>query len=82
MVDKKEGQRKSNRERFEKLAELRVNKVIDQLRLIGNLSDKRHYEYTEQEKKKIILAINNEFNKTKTRFEESSKKIGEFKLRD
>ena len=81
-MTEKEKNIKSKRERFEKLAELRVNRVIDQLRLIGNLSDKRHYDYTAADIKKINSAIDKEVKNTKQRFEQSSAKVGEFKLRD
>ena len=47
------------REKFVRLANNRVNIVLDKLRLIGNLSDKRYYEYTDQDVKAIISSIQN-----------------------
>ena len=44
----------NKREKFKRLANTRVNVVLDKLRLIGNLSDKRHYEYDEKHVKAIF----------------------------
>jgi hypothetical protein len=43
-------------ERFERLAEYRVNKVLDQIRIIGNLAHPQ-YEFTPEQVEKIIVAI-------------------------
>ena len=81
--DIKKNNIKAKRERFKALAERRVNYVIDKLRLIGNLSDKRHYEYTTKDKDKIISAIQKELTNVKTRFNSSSsKKDSGFTLED
>lgn len=66
--------KKAKRERFKSLAERRVNYVIDKLRLIGNLSDTRHYEYTNKDKDLIIAALQKELNNVKSRFQSSSSK--------
>ena len=42
--------------KFLELAETRVNKVLEGMRLIGNLSNKRNYDYTDDQIKKIFLA--------------------------
>lgn len=67
------------RERFEKVASNRVQKVIDFLGLIGNCSNKNNYEYTEKDVELMFKEINRavkearilfdkELNKTKTGF--------------
>ena len=43
--------------KFKDLAEKRVNAVLDKLRLIGNLSDTRYYEYTKDDARKIISSM-------------------------
>ena len=53
---------------FERLAEKRVNEAIKKLRLIGNLANKRNYEYTDQHVKKIIVALEVEFGILKSKF--------------
>lgn len=57
-----------NREKFVALAEKRVARAIKDLRLIGNLSNRSNYSYTDQDAKKIINALNNEIKTLKKRF--------------
>tara|TARA_B100000989_G_C19358506_1_gene392208 strand:+ start:221 stop:502 length:282 start_codon:yes stop_codon:yes gene_type:complete len=57
-----------NRERFLKLTNKRVNGAINQIRLVGNLSDKRYYNYSEEEAKLLLSAIRKELKKTEERF--------------
>ena len=64
---------KSKREKFVELANKRVTSAIDKLRLIGNLSDKRYYEFTEKDTKQIFDALSKEFNSIKTKFMSNSK---------
>ena len=68
-------------DKFIVLANNRVNKVIKQLKLVGNLSNKSHYDYSEEDAKKIILAIESEVKNLKQKFIKNKKnKLGEFKL--
>ncbi len=71
--------RSKKRERFEKVASNRVQKVIDFLDLIGNCSNKNNYEYSEKDVELMFKEINRavkearvmydkELNKTKTGF--------------
>lgn len=62
-----------NRQRFLKLTNNRVNAAINQIRLVGNLSDKRYYDYSEEEAKSIINTLKKELKKTENRF--SSQKL-------
>ena len=61
--------------KFIELAEKRVNKVIKQLNLIGNLANKSNYTYNSAQANKIISRLNSELNEVKSRFKrnESSK---------
>mgnify|MGYP001180065889 CR=1 FL=1 len=54
--------------RFKKLAKNRVNSATSYLRLIGNLANKSHYEYTEAEVRKIILHLRNELDRLQAKF--------------
>ena len=67
--------KEEKRAKFTRLANNRVNIVIDKLRLIGNLSDKRYYDYTDQDVKAIINSIQKEFSSVKNRFEKNKKSI-------
>jgi hypothetical protein len=58
-----------NRERFVDLAQKRVNKTVNDIRLIGNLSNKTNYSYTEEDVKKIYGALKTALDEMKVRFE-------------
>lgn len=61
-----------SRERFIILAEKRVTKVIKGIRLVGNLSNKTNYSYTDEHVKKIISTLEAEIRKLRQRFETQS----------
>lgn len=56
-------------DRFRRLAEKRVNDLLDKFRLVGNLSDRRNYDYTEDQAKQIIRALESELKDLKSRFQ-------------
>jgi hypothetical protein len=64
--------------KFERIAERRVSEVLNKLRLVGNLSDRRNYSYTDDHVREIFDAIESEFRATKARFraEEQSGSVG------
>ncbi len=66
-------------ERFQRIAESRTNRIIDQLRLLGNCSNRSNYEYSEDEVKKIFSAIESEIRAQKSRFASVSR-TGRFSL--
>lgn len=57
-----------SREKFVNLAEKRVTKTIKNLRLIGNLSNRTNYSYTEKDVKKIISTLDSEIRNLKQKF--------------
>jgi ABC-type Fe3+-hydroxamate transport system substrate-binding protein len=59
----------TRRQRFVRLANKRVNRAIKTFRLIGNLSNRTHYEYTDEDVKKIIKMLDDELRAAKQRFE-------------
>ena len=59
---------RDRREKFVDLATKRVNKVIGQLRLVGNLSNRSAYEFTDEDAKKIVKAIQKEVEAVKAKF--------------
>ena len=65
-------------ERFKRVAETRTNAVLDKLRILGNLSNKQMYSYSEKDINKIFAAINKQVRETKARF--NSQKQAKFKL--
>lgn len=74
--------REHDREKFVGLANSRVNKAIRAIHLIGNLSNRSNYDYTEEDVNKIFRALNDELAASKRRFELASKKAPDsvFKL--
>ena len=63
-MDRKNEKRQS----FKRLANKRVNRVLKDLRLIGNLSNTQNYTYTDSDAKLILGAIEKEINLVKSRF--------------
>ena len=68
--------------RFERIAEKRVSDVLKKMQLIGNLSNKNNYEYTDKHVKQIIDSLENELKILKSKFsEESNEKTTEFRFK-
>lgn len=61
-----------NKEKFVELANSRVNKAIKFIKLVGNLSNRSHYTYTEQQVSQIISALDKEVKIIKNKFMDSS----------
>ena len=71
---------RNRRAKFKTLANNRVNKARQTLKLIGNLSNKRHYDYDEVDAKKILKALEEELKAVKQKFNKSTNTNGKFKL--
>ena len=74
---------KSNKvksDKFRELARSRVNRAISMIRLIANLSNKAHYDYSTDQQKKIFLALENEVKKAKSKFNSNRQGTDEFSL--
>ena len=56
------------KERFERLAEKRVNEVVKKLRVLGNLSNKRNYYYDESHLKQMFNVLDSEIKDLKDKF--------------
>ena len=55
-------------EKFKKLAEQRMNRCIKLLRLIGNLSNRSHYQYSSKDAQSITNALTQEVQTIKAKF--------------
>lgn len=53
------------KENFKRIAESRTNKILNSISLLGNLSNKSYYEYTDEQIAAIFDAIEEELNKQK-----------------
>lgn len=69
------------RDKFVILAEKRVNKVIKDMQLIGNLSNKNNYQYTDADVELIFKALENSIRDLKSKFKPLKNSTGlSFKL--
>ena len=57
--------------KFVELANKRVNKALKDLKLIGNLANTKNYEYTEEQAKKILKALQKELDNVKHNFQDA-----------
>jgi len=71
---------RDKQKKFVQLAEARVNSVLKNIELIGNLSNKRNYEYTDEQANKIILVLESEIKELRSKFKSASKPNGRFML--
>lgn len=65
--------------RFKRIAEKRTNRVLSSLRLIGQCSNKRSYEYTDAQVNNIFREIRQTLRETENKFRKAKIKKG-FKL--
>ena len=66
--------RKEDLDKFKKLAEGRVSSALKAIQLIGNLSNRSNYDYSEEDVAKIFKALQDELSACKKRFELAAKK--------
>ncbi len=71
-------------DRFKRLAEARVNKALACLRSIGKLSNRGHYEYCEEDVRKIFQTLKREIDDSKDEFDKALARESKnnFKLKD
>lgn len=69
--------KESSEEKFVRLAEKRVNNAIKCMKLIGNLSNRTNYTYSDDDTDRIFDALNSELKACRGRFKQSSFKDDE-----
>jgi len=65
---------------FRRLAANRTNNAVKNIRLLGNLSNKNNYTYSEEEVKKIFNTLEEETKLAKSRFHVGLSKRKKFRL--
>jgi len=65
----------TRRQRFKRLANRRVNKLLNQFRILGNLANKSYYDYNEESINKMFRAIDSQLKSTKGKFHIGPKKF-------
>ena len=67
--------------KFVDLANKRVNRAIKDLKLVGNLANRKNYEYSEEQARKIIKVLQRELENIKQIFQSAVEEgRDEFKL--
>ncbi|HLG99803.1 MAG TPA: hypothetical protein VKX49_26070 [Bryobacteraceae bacterium] len=71
-----------SRDNFVRLAEARTTRVLKDLDLLGNLSNRSNYSYSEEDVKKVFRAIQRKIKDTEARFRTTlqQKEAERFKL--
>lgn len=64
----------SKEQKFKRIATARANRILEDLRLLGNCSNTSSYIYSEEEVKKIFNAVDGEIRKVKIMFENKKRK--------
>lgn len=54
--------------KFVELANKRVNKALKDIRLIGNLANRQNYDFTDEQAKKIVRALQRDVDAVKQNF--------------
>jgi len=68
------------KDNFKRIAESRTNRIINLIDLLGNLSNKSYYDYSDDEIEKIFNAIEDALELQKQKFKLGSNKKQKFKL--
>jgi len=73
--------RELDRKKFVELSEKRVTRALKDIQLIGNLSNRSNYSYTQEDAAKIYRALKSALEQMKSRFDsKKSDKDDGFKL--
>lgn len=74
---------RDKRKKFIQLAEARVARALNDIRLIGNLSNRSAYTYADDDVRKIFKALQKELDAAKSKFgNEAGSREAEFRLED
>jgi hypothetical protein len=80
MTLSRELQNESNSDKFRILANKRVPKALKALDLVGNLSNRSNYSYTDEEVAKIIRVLKDKIKELESMFASRSKRQEEWRL--
>lgn len=70
----------TKRDRFKRIVERRVNTILDNIDSLSKCSNRKNYEYTDDDVKKIFDELNSKLKETKLKFINSKKKKIKFRL--
>jgi hypothetical protein len=66
----------SKADKFQRIAERRVNETIKSLRLLGNLADRRNYEYSAEQASSLVSAVDQEVRALRFKFKSDATASG------
>lgn len=66
--------REDDRAKFVRLATKRVSNALKAIQLIGNLSNRSNYDYSEEDVQKILKALSEELQACRKKFELAQKR--------
>ncbi len=61
-------------DKFRRLAKMRGERILNDLRLLGNLSSRSNYDYSDEEVRRLFSSIEEELRSSKQRFAGSRKR--------
>ena len=76
----KKNSEKLKRERFVRIAEIRVNKLLDCFDSLGKCANTKNYKYTEGDTKKIFAELEKKIKEIKLLFQSSDEKRKRFRI--
>jgi len=68
--------REQDRDKFVRLANKRVSTALKAIQLVGNLSNRSNYDYTDDDVSKIFRALQDALSESRKRFDASKKPNG------
>ncbi len=74
MIEQNKPMRQEDRDKFVRLATKRVSNALKSIQLIGNLSNRSNYDYTEEDVQKIFRALQEELGACRKKFELATKR--------
>ena len=63
----------AKRDRFKRVAELRTNRILNDIRLLGNTGNKTLYQYDQADVDKIFAIIDKKLTETRAKFKTAKK---------
>ena len=79
LANKKSNMEKK-RDRFVRIAERRVNKILDDLDSLGKCANRRNYQYTDSDVRKIFGEIEKKLKETKALYRTTRNSSNRFRL--
>lgn len=65
----------TRRQRFKRMANRRVNKTLNQIRILGNLANRSYYDYNDEDVSIMFRVLEAQIRSVKSKFHISPKKF-------